>query len=70
MHALGYTNLDINDNFDPETKQLIKEIQQKNGLNADGKVGPLTKIALYNESGQFVKPSLDLPAEARRENGS
>jgi general secretion pathway protein A len=58
LHALGYSNITINADFDSETKQLIKEIQSKNGLNADGKVGPLTKIALYNENSAFAKPSL------------
>ena len=58
LHALGYNNIDINNNFDSETEQLIKEIQTKNRLNADGKVGPLTKIALYNENSTFAKPGL------------
>ena len=58
LHALGYDNIVINSYFDSETKQLIKEIQARNRLNADGKVGPLTKIALYNENSTFAKPGL------------
>ena len=70
LHTLGYSNIAMGDNYDPETKQLIKKIQNKNGLNADGKVGPLTKIALYNENSEFAKPSLVKLEEAITENGS
>lgn len=58
LHALGYNSIVMSDYFDPDTEQAIKEIQAKNGLNADGMVGPLTKIALYNESPAFSKPGL------------
>ena len=44
--------------FDNNTLLAVKKIQQKYGLREDGKVGPLTKIALYNEIEAFIKPSL------------
>ena len=44
--------------YDAGLKQLIRDIQTNNGLDADGMVGPLTKIALYNADDAFMKPSL------------
>ena len=55
---LSYT-VDISSSrYDVDTKRFIENIQRKNGLEVDGKVGPFTKIALYNESRDFIKPSL------------
>jgi murein L,D-transpeptidase YcbB/YkuD len=48
----------VNQVFDNNTLLILKKIQQKYGLREDGKVGPLTKIALYNESDTFKKPTL------------
>jgi murein L,D-transpeptidase YcbB/YkuD len=55
---LGYKEIVVNQEFDNKTLLVIKKIQQKYGLREDGKVGPLTKIALYNENKEFKKPSL------------
>jgi murein L,D-transpeptidase YcbB/YkuD len=60
----------MTDRYDKETLQIIKAIQAKYGLHIDGLVGPLTKIALYNESNEFTKPSLVKFEAARTENGS
>ena len=58
LHDLAYLD-DINSaGYDAYTIQIVKDIQAKNGLNADGIVGPLTKIALYNENNAFATPSL------------
>ncbi|MDH3776985.1 MAG: peptidoglycan-binding protein, partial [Desulfobulbaceae bacterium] len=67
---LGYSSVIITDSYDNDTVQLIKDIQAKHSLHVDGIVGPFTKIALYNESSEFIKPSLVRFAEARTENGS
>ncbi len=58
MHLLdmGYDKIKINPVYDDQTKAAIKKIQEKYGLKADGLVGPLTKIVLYNE-----KKSLKIP---------
>jgi cell division septation protein DedD len=58
LHDLGYEEIVVNQEFDNNTLLVIKKIQQKHGLREDGKVGPLTKIALYNENKEFKKPSL------------
>jgi murein L,D-transpeptidase YcbB/YkuD len=67
---LGYSSIIITDSYDNDTVQLIKAIQTKYALHVDGIVGAFTKIALYNESREFIKPSLDKLAAARTENGS
>jgi type II secretory pathway predicted ATPase ExeA len=58
LHDLGNRSIVVNQEFDDNTLQAVKKIQQKYGLREDGKVGPLTKIALYNENKTFNKPSL------------
>jgi general secretion pathway protein A len=58
LRQLGYTQLETTNRYDKETFEIITHIQKKNGVDADGVVGPLTKIILYNESDSFVKPSL------------
>jgi general secretion pathway protein A len=56
LHDIGYNKIKINPVYDDQTKAAVKKIQIKYGLKADGLVGPLTKIVLYNE-----KKSLKLP---------
>jgi general secretion pathway protein A len=58
MHLLdmGYDKIKINPVYDDQTRAAVKKIQKKYGLKADGLVGPLTKIVLYNE-----KKSLKIP---------
>ena len=56
LQDIGYEQIEISPFYDETTEQAIKEIQAKYGLEADGVVGSLTKIALYNE-----KKSLDIP---------
>ncbi len=58
LHDLAYIDDNYSAGYDAYTMQIVKDIQQKNGLNADGIVGPLTKIALYNENNAFATPSL------------
>ena len=58
MHLLdmGYDKIKIDPVYDDQTRAAVKKIQAKYGLKADGLVGPLTKIVLYNE-----KKSLKIP---------
>jgi len=56
MHELGYKDLDITPVYDDKTARAIKQVQRIHGIQVDGVVGPLTKIALYNE-----KTTLNIP---------
>jgi len=49
LHDIGFNKIEINPVYDGPTKEAVKKIQKKYGLSADGIVGPLTKIVLYNE---------------------
>jgi general secretion pathway protein A len=56
LRVLGYDRLDPGPVFDPATLQAVIDFQARQGLPADGVVGPQTKIALYN-----TRPELDIP---------
>ncbi|MGW8160828.1 MAG: AAA family ATPase [Desulfobulbales bacterium] len=70
LRQIGYNSVSMSDRYGKDTLQIIKHIQTKYGLQIDGLVGPFTKIALYNESPLFSKPSLVKPAEAPTEAGN
>jgi peptidoglycan hydrolase-like protein with peptidoglycan-binding domain len=56
LRNIGFTDIDILPAYDAATREVIKNIQSKHGLQVDGIVGSLTKIALYNE-----KKTLPIP---------
>jgi general secretion pathway protein A len=56
MHDLGYHDIEMNPAYDFKTLEIVKGIQRTHGLQADGVVGPLTKMVLFNE-----KSSLRIP---------
>ncbi|MEN8246550.1 MAG: AAA family ATPase [Thermodesulfobacteriota bacterium] len=58
LRDIGYDDVALTPEYDKETKIIIHKIQQRNGIEADGFVGPLTKIVLYNEKGDFPAPRL------------
>jgi len=58
MYELGYKEVDITPAYDDKTAKVIKQLQRRHGLRADGVVGPLTKIALYNEKAVWNIPRL------------
>jgi general secretion pathway protein A len=70
LQQIGYSDVNVTDTYDNDTMQIIKAIQTKYGLHIDGMVGPYTKIALYNENHEFIKPSLVKFEAAKTENGS
>jgi general secretion pathway protein A len=69
LQQLGYSDVSLTDTYDNNTQQIIRAIQTKYNLHIDGIVGPFTKIALYNESSEFIKPSLVKFEAAKTENG-
>jgi general secretion pathway protein A len=56
VQDMGYKDIEITPIYDERTVKIIKQIQRKHGITADGIVGPMTKIALYKE-----KESLNVP---------
>ncbi len=70
LRQAGHTIIDPTEAYDNDTRNIIRGIQAKYNLHMDGEVGAFTKIALYNESRMFKKPSLGRKREAGPENGS
>jgi general secretion pathway protein A len=58
LNELGYSNVELNGDYDIQTRYVIEELQTKYGITADGFVGPLTKIILYKTKGSFDMPRL------------
>jgi general secretion pathway protein A len=67
LQQLGYRQLETTDFYDKQSVEVIKHLQKKNGVQIDGKIGPITKIILYNESRSFAKPSLAVLEGAGKE---
>jgi len=53
LQDIGFHDIQFNASYDRETREAIKQIQERHGIKTDGIMGPLTQIALYNE----IKPS-------------
>jgi len=58
LHDIGFTNFEINGQYDDITQETIETIQSKYGVPVDGFVGPLTKIILYREKNAYNMPQL------------
>ena len=58
LHELGFSDVEINDEYDNWTRRAIEEVQAKYGIPVDGFVGPLTKMILYQEKESFMMPRL------------
>ena len=58
LHNLGFQHVIPNGDYDATTRSLVKKIQAKHGIPADGIVGSLTKIILYRENEAFQMPKL------------
>ena len=56
---IGFPLVDMSPVYDARVKQAIKQVQKKYGLVEDGLVGPLTKIALFNEKKDDDVPRLN-----------
>jgi len=56
LRDMGFSEIEINGVYDYSTRKVIQTLQRKYQIQPDGLVGPLTKIALYNET-----PSLNIP---------
>jgi general secretion pathway protein A len=66
LRNLGFPIPEMTAAFDVTTRLAIETIQNHYGLDVDGMVGPLTKIALYNEDRSLNIPRLTAPPQRRR----
>ncbi len=58
LYNLGFEHVIPNNDYDASTRALVKKIQAKYDIPADGVVGSLTKIILYRENEAFQMPRL------------
>ena len=56
LREFGYDQVGPGTAFDEATRRAVIDFQTRHGLPADGVVGSLTKIALYN-----TRPEMDIP---------
>ncbi len=64
LKTLGFPIVAMTPAYDLATRSAVESVQARNGLVVDGMVGPLTKIALYNED-----PALHVPHLSDRRGG-
>jgi len=62
LRDIGFHKIEINSFYDDQTREAIRVIQKKYGLQDDGIVGSSTKIALYREKQSFPMPRLTIKA--------
>ena len=65
LKSLGFPIAEMTAAYDITTRSAVETIQARHGLNADGMVGPLTKIVLYNEDRSLDIPRLISPPGER-----
>jgi general secretion pathway protein A len=58
LQDVGFTDIPINTDYDSATREAVKTVQARHGIEADGAVGPLTKVILYNEVSSLEIPHL------------
>ena len=56
---LGYLAGDPSGYFDPGTERALRAFQEDYSLGADGRVGPMTKMALYRSLPRYEIPRLE-----------
>ncbi len=58
LREMGFEAVDVSPDYDENTQESVRAIQQKHGVRVDGAVGPMTKIILYNEIASLVIPHI------------
>jgi general secretion pathway protein A len=66
LKALGFEIKEMTAAYDANTRRAVETIQARNGLVVDGKVGPMTQIALYSEDRSLGIPRLDAVSDEGR----
>lgn len=58
LRDIGCTDIDMTSEYDLKSQAVVMDLQRKYGVEADGMVGPLTKIILYREANQYQMPQI------------
>jgi general secretion pathway protein A len=58
LTKLGFFVGPASGQYDAATREAVRSFQESRGLEADGSVGPLTKMALYRSLGRYSLPRL------------
>ncbi len=64
LRLAGATAIEPTGMFDTGTSRAVVDFQRRHQLEADGLVGPLTRIVLYATATGYRRPALALPAES------
>ena len=65
LRRAGTEGVEPTGTFDAGTTRAVQDFQRRHRLEADGVVGPLTRIVLYAEAGgSYHRPALAMPAGA------
>jgi general secretion pathway protein A len=62
LRLSGFNLISNGPNFDPFTQQAVVEFQKRNNVQADGLVGPITKILLIHQDDRAQLPKLNQTA--------
>lgn len=58
LRDIGFKEIKPDNLYDDSTRETIKKIQEKHGIEVDGIVGARTKIVLYNEKKELKIPHI------------
>lgn len=68
LRDIGYNDIKLAPKYDSATRMAVMDIQLKHDLPVDGVVGPMTKIALYNEKREIGIPFLNTARYGKEEH--
>jgi general secretion pathway protein A len=70
LERAGVTDAGRSGEFDAATASAVQSFQRTRLLDADGRVGRLTRIVLYAAAGGYARPTLSVPGQAPAETAT
>jgi general secretion pathway protein A len=71
LRDIGFKEIKLDYVYDDFTREAVKKIQEKHGIEVDGIVGERTKIVIYNEKKELKIPHIrflnDSPGDKKKE---
>jgi general secretion pathway protein A len=71
LRDIGFKEIKLDYVYDNFTRDIVKKIQEKHGIEVDGIVGARTKIVIYNEKKELkiphIRSSSDSPVDKKKE---